>query len=47
MTKILMNRRRFLHGTALGAAALASPVYLRRRMAQSGGEVNSGPTTVS
>jgi spermidine/putrescine transport system substrate-binding protein len=40
MTKILMNRRRFLHGTALGAAALASPVYLRRSMAQSGGEVN-------
>lgn len=35
-----MNRRRFLHGTALGAAALASPVYLRRSMAQSGGEVN-------
>ena len=29
MTKLLMNRRRFLHGTAFGAAALASPAYLR------------------
>ncbi|PJF09207.1 PotD/PotF family extracellular solute-binding protein [Pseudorhodobacter sp. MZDSW-24AT] len=40
MTKLLMNRRRFLHGTALGAAALASPAYLRHGMAQTGGEVN-------
>lgn len=40
MTKLLMNRRRFLHGTAIGAAALASPVYLRQSMAKTGGEVN-------
>ena len=40
MTKFLLNRRRFLHGTALGAAALASPAYLRQGMAQTGGEVN-------
>lgn len=40
MTKLLLNRRGFLQGTALGAAALASPAYLRRAHAQAGGEVN-------
>lgn len=40
MSKLLMNRRRFLHATAIGGAALASPAYLRGAMAQSGGEVN-------
>ena len=40
MSKLLLNRRRFMHGTALGAAALATPAYLRRATAQTGGEVN-------
>ncbi|MFE3837957.1 ABC transporter substrate-binding protein [Pseudogemmobacter sonorensis] len=40
MSKLILNRRRFLHGTALGAAALASPAYLRGASAQTGGEVN-------
>ena len=40
MTKVFMDRRRFLGTTAVGAAALASPAYLRRAMAQGSGEVN-------
>ncbi len=40
MTKLIMNRRRFLGTTAFGAAALASPAYLRRAHAQGSGEVN-------
>ncbi|WP_395542424.1 PotD/PotF family extracellular solute-binding protein [Neotabrizicola sp. sgz301269] len=40
MTKPFLSRRGFLQGSALGAAALASPVYLRRAHAQAGGEVN-------
>ncbi|ETX27736.1 ABC transporter substrate-binding protein [Roseivivax isoporae] len=36
----IFNRRRFLGTAALGGAALASPAYLRRAYAQSGGEVN-------
>lgn len=40
MTKLLMNRRRFLHSTTVGAAALASPAYLRSSMAQGSGVVN-------
>lgn len=39
MTKLSFNRRRFLGTAAVGAAALASPVYLRRAHA-AGGEVN-------
>ncbi len=39
MTKLTMNRRRFLGTTAAGAAVMASPYYLRRARAQSG-EVN-------
>lgn len=40
MTKLILNRRRFLGTAAATGAALASPVYLRRASAQSGGEVN-------
>jgi len=40
MTKLIMNRRRFLGTSAVGAAALASPAYLRRASAQGSGEVN-------
>lgn len=39
MTNIILNRRKFLGTTAASAAALASPIYLRRAHAQ-GGEVN-------
>ena len=39
MKRLTLNRRRFLGTTGLGAAALASPAYLRRAYAQ-GGEVN-------
>ena len=40
MSKPIYNRRRFLGTAAVTGAALTSPVYLRRAMAQSGGEVN-------
>jgi spermidine/putrescine transport system substrate-binding protein len=40
MNRLPINRRRFVQATALGAAALASPAYLRRAMAQGSGEVN-------
>ncbi len=40
MTKLIMDRRRFLGTTAVGAAALASPAYLRNAAAQGSGEVN-------
>lgn len=40
MTKLLMNRRRFIGTTALAGAAVASPAYLRRAYAQGSGEVN-------
>ncbi|WP_439124778.1 ABC transporter substrate-binding protein [Marivita sp.] len=40
MTKLLMNRRRFIGTTALAGAAVASPAYLRRAAAQGSGEVN-------
>ncbi|NNL74398.1 MAG: extracellular solute-binding protein, partial [Silicimonas sp.] len=40
MPRLTLNRRRFLGTTAASAAALASPVYLRRGYAQQGGEVN-------
>ena len=40
MTKLTLNRRRFISTAAVTGAALASPVYLRRGLAQSGGEVN-------
>lgn len=40
MTKLLMNRRRFIGTTALAGAAVASPAYLRRASAQGSGEVN-------
>ncbi|CTQ57922.1 ABC transporter substrate-binding protein [Roseibium album] len=39
MTKLTINRRRFLGTAAVGAATLASPAYLRRANA-AGGEVN-------
>ena len=39
MTKLTINRRRFLGTAAAGAATLASPAYIRRASA-SGGEVN-------
>lgn len=39
MSKLILNRRRFLGTAAMTGAALASPVYLRRAHAQ-GGEVN-------
>ena len=34
MTRLIMNRRRFIGTTAMGAAALASPAYIRRANAQ-------------
>ena len=40
MTKLTMDRRRFLGTTAVGTAALASPAYLRGALAQGSGEVN-------
>ncbi len=40
MSKPIYNRRRFLGTAAVTGAALTSPVYLRRAMSQSGGEVN-------
>lgn len=40
MTKLIMNRRKLLTTAALSGAALATPAYLRRAHAQSGGEVN-------
>jgi spermidine/putrescine transport system substrate-binding protein len=40
MKKATFNRRRFLGTAAAGSAVLASPVYLRRSMAQGSGEVN-------
>ena len=40
MSKLIYNRRRFLGTAAATGAALASPFYLRRAAAQSGGEVN-------
>ncbi|MCK0140642.1 extracellular solute-binding protein [Aliiroseovarius sp. F47248L] len=40
MSKLLYSRRRFLGTAATTGAALASPFYLRRAAAQSGGEVN-------
>lgn len=40
MTKFPLNRRRFLGTAAASGAALASPAYLRRAMAQGSGEVN-------
>lgn len=40
MTKPIYNRRRFLGTAAATGAVLASPAYLRRAAAQSGGEVN-------
>ncbi|MEP3278125.1 MAG: extracellular solute-binding protein [Stappiaceae bacterium] len=39
MTKLTLSRRRFLGTAAVGAAALASPAYIRRANA-AGGEVN-------
>ncbi|OSP54202.1 PotD/PotF family extracellular solute-binding protein [Pseudoruegeria sp. SK021] len=39
MTKLILNRRRFIHTAAAGSALLASPAYLRRAHA-AGGEVN-------
>ncbi len=39
MTKLILNRRRFLSTAAVTGAALASPAYLRRSYA-AGGEVN-------
>lgn len=39
MSRLILNRRKFLTTAALGTAALASPVYLRRGHA-AGGEVN-------
>jgi len=39
MTKLTLNRRRFLETAAMSGAALASPVYLRHAHA-AGGEVN-------
>ena len=40
MTRFPLNRRRFLGAAAMTGAALASPAYLRRSMAQGSGEVN-------
>lgn len=40
MTKLIYNRRRFLGTAAAASTVLASPAYLRRAAAQSGGEVN-------
>ena len=40
MTRPILNRRRFLGTAAMTGAALASPAYLRRSMAQGSGEVN-------
>lgn len=40
MTKFTVNRRGFLRTSAVGAAALASPAYLRGAFAQGSGEVN-------
>lgn len=40
MSKLILNRRRFLGTAAATGATLASPVYLRRATAQSGREVN-------
>ncbi|MBV7395050.1 ABC transporter substrate-binding protein [Mameliella sediminis] len=40
MSKLILNRRRFLNTAAATGAMLASPAYLRRASAQSGGEVN-------
>ncbi|PHQ71260.1 MAG: spermidine/putrescine ABC transporter substrate-binding protein [Paracoccus sp.] len=40
MSKLIFNRRRFLGTTVATGAALASPAYLRRASAQTGGEVN-------
>jgi spermidine/putrescine transport system substrate-binding protein len=40
MTRSPLNRRRFLGTAAMTGAALASPAYLRRSMAQGSGEVN-------
>lgn len=39
MTKLTLNRRRFLGTAAMTGAALASPAYLRSARA-AGGEVN-------
>jgi len=39
MTKLILNRRKFLNTAAASGAVLASPAYLRRAHAQ-GGEVN-------
>ena len=39
MSKLTLNRRRFLGTAAAGTAMLASPAYLRKAYAQ-GGEVN-------
>lgn len=39
MTKLILNRRKFLNTAAASGAVLASPAYLRRAYAQ-GGEVN-------
>jgi spermidine/putrescine transport system substrate-binding protein len=40
MTKLNLNRRRFLGTAAVGTAILAAPAYLRRAHAQGSGEVN-------
>ncbi|WP_323776082.1 ABC transporter substrate-binding protein [Leisingera sp.] len=40
MSKLILDRRRFLGSAAATGAALASPVYLRGASAQSGGVVN-------
>ncbi|MDG0982353.1 MAG: extracellular solute-binding protein [Tateyamaria sp.] len=40
MTKLILNRRRFIGTTAMAGVALASPAYLRRTSAQGSGEVN-------
>lgn len=40
MTKLRVNRRRFLGTAAAGSALIASPAYLRRAHAQGSGEVN-------
>lgn len=40
MSKLILNRRHFLGTAAATGATLASPAYLRRASAQSGGEVN-------
>ncbi len=40
MSKLILNRRKFIHTAAAGSAALAAPAYLRPARAQAGGVVN-------